>query len=269
MSIWKKNNRLQNNKAKVPDHFFNEIDIEFLIHELKGPLAVIETGMKTLLSKEKKFGKLSLKQKKIIERSLRNTIKARETIYGLLEIGRSEANCFECTSFILAESLYPCVLDSLEATGYNVFNEPHIIENKKTIITTLRENGVELNISDKIWKTHIYQDEIKFRQIAGNLIRNALQYKKNTIQIRAEVHDDLLVIDVSDDGPGIAPEHHKMVFERYRQIINPDDILSNRSGHGLGLAGSYILAKRLKGDIEIIEQKDRGAVFRLTLPRVI
>lgn len=268
MNILGKNKHTQDNKAKVPDHFFNEIDIEFLIHELKGPLSVIETGMQMLLNKGKKFGQLSLKQKKIIKRSLRNTIKARELIYGLLEIGRSEANCFEHSYFMLSESLYPCVLDSLETSGCNVFEGYSMVEDEKVMTGIFKENGIELNVSDKAWKTHIYQDEFKFRQIAGNLIRNALQYKKNTIYIQAEIHDDLLVIDVADDGPGVAPEDHKTVFERYRQIVKPNG-LKNRAGHGLGLSASYILAKRLKGDIEIMSRKDRGAVFRLTLPRMI
>ncbi|NIA11501.1 MAG: hypothetical protein GWP10_17720 [Nitrospiraceae bacterium] len=252
------------NKAVVPDHFFREIDIEFLMHELKGPISIIEAGMKMILKKQEKFGKLSIKQKAIIERSLRNSIKAREMIYGLLEIGRSEADCFECSCFMLSESLYPCIIDSLEASGCDMFDEPLPIENRKAMGDILGRNKIELNIPDAIWEVPIFQDEFKFRQITRNLIGNALHYRKESIQIRAEMHKNLLAMDVVDDGPGIAPEDHKIIFERYRQINT--GILTNRSGHGLGLAGSYILAKRLKGDIEIVNHKGNGAMFRLTIP---
>jgi len=252
------------NKAAVPDHFFREIDIEFLMHELKGPISVIEAGMKTILKKQEKFGKLSIKQKTIIERTLRNSIKARKMIYGLLEIGRSEADCFECSCFMLSESLYPCIMDSLEASGCDLFDEPLSIEDSKAMGEILEKNKVELNIPDAIWELPIFQDEFKFRQITGNLIGNAIHYRKESIQIRADIHNNLLTIDVVDDGPGIAPEDHKIIFERYRQAST--GILPNRSGHGLGLAGSYILAKRLKGDIEIVKHKGNGAVFRLTIP---
>ncbi len=254
----------ENNKAAVPDHFFREIDIEFLMHELKGPISVIEAGMKTILKKQEKFGKLSIKQKAIIERSLRNSIKARKMIYGLLEIGRSEADCFECSCFMLSESLYPCIMESLEASGCDMFDGPLPIEDMKAMGDILEKNKVELNIPDTIWEIPIFQDEFKFRQITGNLIGNAIHHRKESIKIKAEIHNNLLAIDVIDDGPGIAPEDHKIIFERYRQIST--GVLTSRSGHGLGLAGSYILAKRLKGDIEIVKHKGNGAVFRLTLP---
>lgn len=265
MKFWKKKKNMQkNNKAAVPDHFFREIDIEFLMHELKGPISVIEAGMKTILKKQEKFGKLSVKQKAIIERSLRNSIKARKMIYGLLEIGRSEADCFECKCFMLSESLYPCIMESLEASGCDIFDGPLPIEDRKAMGDILEKNNVKLNIPDTIWEIPIFQDEFKFRQITGNLIGNAIHHRKESIKIKAEIHDNLLAIDVVDDGPGIAPEDHKIIFERYRQSRTATP--TNRSGHGLGLAGSYILAKRLNGDIEIVKHKGNGAVFRLTIP---
>ena len=42
--------------ADAPDQFFRELEIQFLIHELKDPIAIIETGLRTLLEKREKFG---------------------------------------------------------------------------------------------------------------------------------------------------------------------------------------------------------------------
>ena len=178
MKFRNKNKDMQYNKAAVPDHFFREIDIEFLIHELKGPLSVIEASMKTMLKKQEKFGNLSLKQKAIVERSLRNSIKARKMIHGLLEIGRSEADCFECNCFMLSESLYPCILESLEASGEtsdkNLFDYSCVAEDTNAIIDIIEKNKIEMNIPANILKIPIHQDELKFRQITGNIVGNAI-----------------------------------------------------------------------------------------------
>jgi hypothetical protein len=71
---------------KNENEFFREIEIEFLIHELKDPISVIETGVRMLLERRERHGPLSLRQEKTLKRVLRNAQKARNMMYGLLEI---------------------------------------------------------------------------------------------------------------------------------------------------------------------------------------
>ena len=96
------------------EEFFREIEIQFLIHELKDPISIIETGLRTLLEKKEKFGPLVPKQENTLKRTLRNTKKAREMLNNLLEIGRSESGCFICSHFEPAASVYQAMKDSLE-----------------------------------------------------------------------------------------------------------------------------------------------------------
>ena len=49
-------NQEMNPALETPEEFFREIEIQFLIHELKDPIAIIETGLRTLLEKKEKFG---------------------------------------------------------------------------------------------------------------------------------------------------------------------------------------------------------------------
>jgi signal transduction histidine kinase len=72
------------------------------------------------------------------------------------------------------------------------------------------------------------------------------------------------VVAVADDGPGIAPDHHELIFKRYTQV--KECAMVERKGHGLGLAGSLIMARSLGGDIEVSSRKGEGATFRLMLP---
>jgi signal transduction histidine kinase len=110
----------------------------------------------------------------------------------------------------------------------------------------------------------MFQDETKFRQIAGNLFKNALHHRRQRIDVRVEISGECLVLEVKDDGPGIEPNHHELIFKRYTQI--KECALVERKGHGLGLAGSLIMARSLGGDIQVISRKGQGATFRLTLP---
>ena len=62
--------------AEKAEQFFREIEIEFLVHELKDPIAIIETGLRTLLERQDKFGALSARQENTLKRTLRNSKKA-------------------------------------------------------------------------------------------------------------------------------------------------------------------------------------------------
>ena len=79
-----------------------------------------------------------------------------------------------------------------------------------------------------------------------------------------DVAGDNLLLAVTDDGPGVEPEHHDMIFRRYAQVAECSVVA--RKGHGLGLAGAQILARCLGGDIKIDSRKGQGATFRLMLP---
>jgi len=242
--------------------FFREIQIEFLIHELKGPMSVVETGLRMLLEKKKTYGPLSPKQEKTLRRSLRNARKTRQMLGDLLEIGRSEAGCFLCSRFNPAEAVYDVLFETLElAPGVQFGNLPEADRFQES----LPQFGIHIKIAPQLTDLVLEQDEKKFRQIFGNLIKNALHHRKERIDILINQTENMLCIDVGDDGPGIKPEHHAFVFRRYTQV-NEDTPPITREGHGLGLAGAFILARCLGGNIELESESGKGATFRLVLP---
>jgi len=257
-------NRSLQGTPHIAEQFFREIDIQFLIHELKDPIAIIETGLRTLLEKQDKFGSLSTKQENTLKRTLRNTQKARSMLNNLLEIGRSESGCFICSFFPPVKSVYQALKDSLEIMTGPLADEIGKYQAEKDAAELLSQHNIFFEISSKVQNTEIFQDEIKFRQIAGNLFKNALHHRRERVNIRMDVEDEYIILVVSDDGPGVEPEHQEMIFKRYAQV-NECSIVP-RKGHGLGLAGALILARCLGGDIKIASQKGQGATFRLTLP---
>ena len=249
---------------KNENEFFREIEIEFLIHELKDPVSVIETGVRTLLERRETHGPLSLRQEKTLKRVLRNAQKARSMMYGLLEIGRSQAGCFTCSSFQLMPTVQDTLMEALESVCPPLFDQINSLDGPEETIAFLSSQCIFVHVDSGVSQLELNQDEVKFRQIAGNLIKNALHHRKKCVDIGLGCRNRMMWLEVSDDGLGIGAEHHEMVFRRYTQVMASDAL--SRTGHGLGLAGALILAQSMGGTIEIISQKGKGATFRLTLP---
>ena len=130
--------------------FFREIEIEFLVHELKDPIAIIETGLRTLLERQDKFGTLSARQESTLKRTLRNSKKARELLHNLLEIGRSESGCFIGERFQPAESALQALKDALETHAWNVFEKFDTYDNEIEALEFLATSGISFEISSQV-----------------------------------------------------------------------------------------------------------------------
>jgi signal transduction histidine kinase len=234
--------------------FFEEIKVEFLIHELKDPIAVIETALRLLLEQRGKFGDLTAIQEKTLARALRSSKKARHMLYELLEIGRSEAMCFDCCQFLPAQVVNEVILELVQ------MQVDHLTKGDDLLC----DHGIRVAYQDDVASICMSQDEVKFRQIVSNLIKNALHHRINRVDVRLSRQAEQFILEVIDDGPGVAPQNHDLIFRQYAQV--QDGSQTKRPGHGLGLAGARILARCLGGEIEIESEKDRGANFRLNLP---
>jgi signal transduction histidine kinase len=247
-----------------PEKFFQEIEIEFLIHELKDPLAIIETGVRTLLDKRDRFGPLTERQETTLRRTLRNSKKVRQMLNNLLEIGRSGAGCFICDNFQPAQSALRALSDALETTDGAVFGNYRTFGREHEALEYLASCGIYVDINKLVRQIEMYQDETKFRQIVGNLLKNALHHRNKRLVLKMKLVAEQLIVDVSDDGPGVDPAHHELIFLRYAQV--KECSMVSRKGHGLGLAGASILARCMGGSLELESEMGKGATFRLTMP---
>jgi len=69
---------------------------------------------------------------------------------------------------------------------------------------------------------------------------------------------------VVDSGPGIEPELHELIFEKFRQ--GNDRVSYQHGGTGLGLALSRALAELMGGRLALVSTLGRGSRFTLVLP---
>ncbi len=252
--------------ANPAENFFGEVNIEFLVHELKSPVSIIETATRLLLNKQSPEAPLTLQQQNTLVRVLRNALKTRQMLNQLLEIGRAQAACFNCRPLNVVSSLKEILFEATESSAPELHQKIEGVNEADAKLSVLAQNGIRLESSSEMEGMLIEQDETKFRQIVGNLIKNGLYYRKRYLIIHATCRKEILSISVRDDGPGIAEMHHEAIFERYKQIAPCEGVA--RNGHGLGLAMARAMARRMGGDIRVESELGQGALFRFSLPPV-
>jgi signal transduction histidine kinase len=240
--------------------FYRELSIPLLAHELKGPLAVIETGIRTLL--DRGGAESDARRERTLRRVLRSALRARALVDDLLEIGRAEAGLVERTAFRPSAALLDSVVDAVEAMDAELA-ERIAAAPESELLAELARGGVEVAVSDRARASVVEQDERKFSIVAANLLRNALRFRGNRVAVALDVDEGTVRLTVEDDGPGVAAEDRERIFERWARGIAEGDT-GSRQGHGLGLAAARVLARGLGGDVTL--QGDRGSRFLFELP---
>lgn len=101
----------------------------------------------------------------------------------------------------------------------------------------------------------------RLRQVVRNLVRNAVQASGGVsgVGIRCRCEGQAVVLEVHDDGPGLAPEVRARIFERY---------YSGRrgAGAGIGLAVVQRIVETFGGTVGVRSELGRGSTFHVRLP---
>jgi len=105
------------------------------------------------------------------------------------------------------------------------------------------------------------------RRMLANLVDNAIKFTPvgGDVALQVVAEEDEVTVTVRDSGPGIAPEHHRIVFEDLVQLHGPG--ATPASGHGLGLGIVRRMAELLQLKVQLESSAGAGASFRLRLPR--
>ena len=227
----------------------NETKSEFLTimsHELRTPLTSI-IGYSQLL-KEKKHGKLNIKQESYVDNTLYSSRHLLDLINGVLDLAKAEAGKLE----IVHEDI----------------SLPDVVNG---IIQLMKENVSGKNI---IMKTDldpaldiISVDKLKFKQILFNLMCNAIKFSKEeggTIVVSAKKEGSMAKFSVSDTGIGVKENDLGKLFQKFEQI---DHGLSRKyEGTGLGLVITKELVELHGGRIMVESEYGKGSTFTFLLP---
>ncbi|WP_283135324.1 sensor histidine kinase [Rhizohabitans arisaemae] len=107
-------------------------------------------------------------------------------------------------------------------------------------------------------------ERIRLTRLLMNLLTNAERHASTVITIKVSSMDAAAVLEVIDDGAGLAPEDREVVFQRFARLDSSRS--RDAGGTGLGLPIARQIAETHGGTL-VVGDSDRGARFVLTLPR--
>ncbi|HYD53296.1 MAG TPA: ATP-binding protein [Gemmatimonadaceae bacterium] len=128
------------------------------------------------------------------------------------------------------------------------------------------EKGIALSIKECDGTLRLLGDEERVRQILLNLVGNAIKFTQTGgwVVMACERVGPSVEVTVRDNGPGIARQKQRAIFDPFVQV---DRTLSNpREGVGLGLAISRDLARAMGGELSVESVEGEGSTFTLRLP---
>lgn len=129
-----------------------------------------------------------------------------------------------------------------------------------------RNKGIELHFHSTTPDLIMDYDADKILKIVSNLLSNAIKFTPagGLVNLNLSVDNQIFVLQVEDNGIGIAPEKQAYIFDRFYQA----DPSSTRKteGAGIGLALTKDLITLLKGSIEVQSTLGKGTLFTVRLP---
>ncbi|MGC8624926.1 MAG: ATP-binding protein, partial [Phycisphaerae bacterium] len=227
----------------------NKMKSEFLTnvsHELRTPLNAI-IGFAELLATAKPSAD-DPRWKRYIDNILTSARQLLDLINDLLDLAKIEAG-----KMVLR----------LER-----INVPDVCESLVNFMRPLaQKKNIELSLLVQPPIPLVTTDPARFQQILYNFLSNAIKFTPEDGHVRITVttlEAKGVKISVTDTGPGIAPEHHAAIFEKFNQL--DASVTRRHGGTGLGLTISHELAAMLHATIELVSEVGKGATFSLLIP---
>ena len=134
------------------------------------------------------------------------------------------------------------------------------------VVEELREAGLgDVDVDVRADSVSVNADPRHVHRVVLNLISNAMNHASRQVAVRIEGDDQLAIIDIEDDGPGIPPDRRDDVFEPFVRL--DDGQASKGGGSGLGLAIVQRTLALYDGSVQVEEGNLGGAIFRVRWPR--
>ncbi|WP_289682534.1 sensor histidine kinase [Romboutsia ilealis] len=221
--------------------------ISNITHELRTPITVITSVMQ--LTKSNKHDEdfiLKVNNAKIIDdncnrllRLINNIIDIDKYKYGNMTLNLEKVNIVE-----LSESVVMSIL-------------PYVKARNLEIIFDTTEEEIMMNI-----------DCNKIERVLLNLLSNAIKFsnKGGTIRVNLIKNNDILRIEVEDNGIGIKEDNLHKIFDKFVQLDSTMTRKNEGSGIGLSIVKSFV--ELHNGNISVVSKINEGSIFKVDLPIV-
>jgi two-component system, OmpR family, phosphate regulon sensor histidine kinase PhoR len=231
---------------KAMDLMKNEF-VAMVAHELRSPLSAIQQQISVIL--QGLAGAVTEKQQELLGRSQERVDGLLAMIRDLLDISKMETG----RSFQQKEplNLFPLAEKTVS------FLQPQA-EAKKQTLTLKAQPDLPL----------INGDLTAMEEILTNLISNAIKFtpEGGTIQVLLRPEFNYLLIQISDNGIGIAPGDLHRIFDKFYRVKS--EKTRKIVGTGLGLPIVKQLVEAHLGYIQVESQLDQGTIFKVLIPSI-
>lgn len=230
----------QKTLSRLKNDFFSDVS-----HELKQPLSVLRQALdsfqnQTIMSSpQRRDHLLNVVDSEIskIDNKLKMIMSLTMQEEGIFELSKTD---FDISKMV-----------------YNLSDEILMFPTKEIDIDI--EDDLKLN-------PIVYADKTHIEQVISNLLRNAIKYSENNLDLKVKLYRDLnntVYISVKDNGIGISNADQKIIFEKYSRV----DTNSVAEGNGIGLNYIKRVIGKHGGQVKLISKLGVGSEFIISLPQ--
>jgi len=243
---------LQRQRRKLKENYeqlrrleeFRDNLVHMIVHDLRNPLA----GISGFLDLALDLGKETLTENGLeyLQTAMRSTAEVMDLVNAVLDVSKMEAgemrlHLAECDLVRIAADLMSGMQSLKEAREM-------ILDAPPAPLTVVADGGLIL-------------------RVIQNLLGNALKFTPSDGWIRLGIEPDEshVRVTVRDNGPGIPPEYHGRIFEKFGQV----EARANRQKYstGLGLTFCKLAVEAHDGSIGVESEVGKGSTFWFVLPK--
>jgi two-component system NtrC family sensor kinase len=221
---------------RIKSDFVNTVS-----HDLRSPLTAI-LGYVDLITR---VGPNNPKQDEFIKREQVRVRNITSLINDLLELGRIESGFDARKDFV---SLPVIIQYSMDSFGSSIME---------------KKLKIDLDVAEEVEK--VFGDFTRLRQLVDNLLGNAIRYTpiEGEIRISLRSHNNQVIFQVQDTGPGIPPQDQPYIFDKFYRGSNVEKRIP---GSGLGLAIVKSIVGNHQGRVWVESTLGQGSTFTVVLP---
>ncbi len=214
-------------------------------HELRTPLTSIRSFSEILHDNP---GLAPAERQQFLGIVIKESERLTRLINQVLDLAKIEAGRFDWQ--IAEVDVRGVVADAIAATGQ-----------------LFKDKSVRLSEDLPATLPPVMADRDQLMQVVINLLSNAVKLSPQgtgLVQVLATPLDGMVQVSVADNGPGIAPENQRLIFEKFHQVGNM--LTEKPAGSGLGLAICRRIVEHFGGRIWVESAPGKGSVFHFVIP---
>lgn len=219
--------------------------MKMIVHDLKTPLTSIVATLEMVLDGD--LGGVNDQQREALTAAESQSDDLLALIEDLLEVARIEETTLTLEPVLIAPAAFLTELHHEWGVRF-------------------QQEGATATI-DVTDEAPVFQaDRALLKRVFSNLIQNALTHSAKAITLRLGARADgaRVLFTVADDGPGIPPEYHEVIFRKFERVKSATAPRTRSSG--LGLAFCKLVVDAHGGRIWVQSTEGEGSAFHISLP---